>query len=73
MKEEVAIELLEIDKRYMLEHGGDAQAVALDMGIKAIRKLEKIEDIIEAHDKDSMPEDYFYIDKIRAVLGEDNL
>ena len=46
---------------------------ALDLAIKSIRKLKKIEQIIETHDADSMPEDYFYIDRIREVLSEDNL
>ena len=31
-------------------------------------KLDKIEQIIKQHDNDSMPEDYWYIDKIREVL-----
>jgi deoxyadenosine/deoxycytidine kinase len=44
---------------------------AFDAAIKAIRKLEKIEGIIKIHDYESMPEDYFYIDKIREVLSEE--
>jgi hypothetical protein len=58
--------------------GGEAPATypfaeydALDAAIKAIRKLEKIEGIIKIHDYESMPEDYFYIDKIREVLSEE--
>lgn len=70
MRKEVAIELLEIDKTYMLEHGGDAQAAALDMGIKAIQKLEKIEEIIKTHDNDNLPKNCFYVDRIRKVLSE---
>ena len=48
-----------------------AEYDALDAAIKAIRKLEKIEQIIKTHDDDNMPEDYFYIDKIREVLREE--
>lgn len=32
------------------------------------KKLLEIKQIIEEHDEDSMPEDYFYIDKIREVI-----
>ena len=31
-------------------------------------KLENIKQIIKDHDNDSMPEDYWYIDRIREVL-----
>ena len=31
-------------------------------------KLEKIEQIVKDHDNDRMPEDFWYIDKIREVL-----
>ncbi len=34
-----------------------------------MEKLQKIEQIIKDHDEDRMPEDYFYIDKIREVLN----
>lgn len=32
------------------------------------KKLLEIKQIIKNHDEDSMPEDYFYIDKIREVI-----
>lgn len=35
---------------------------------ESMEKLQKIEQIIKDHDNDRMPEDYFYIDKIRKVL-----
>ena len=34
------------------------------------KKLLEIKQIIEEHDEDSMPEDYFYIDKIREVINK---
>lgn len=37
--EEQAIELLEKEKSYMIGHGGDRQAIALDMAINAIKLL----------------------------------
>lgn len=36
--------------------------------IKSMEKLQKIEQIIKDHDNDNMPEDYWYIDKIREVI-----
>lgn len=43
----------------------------MDFAIESIKKLQKIEQIIETHDKDSMPEDYWYIDRIREVINND--
>ena len=34
------------------------------------KKLLEIKQIIEKHDEDSTPEDYFYIDKIREVINK---
>ena len=34
------------------------------------KKLLEIKQIIEECDEDSMPEDYFYIDKIREVINK---
>lgn len=34
-------------------------------------KLDKIDQIIKQHDNDSMPEDYWYIDKIKEVLEQE--
>ena len=36
-----------------------------------LQKLEQIEQIVKDHDNDSMPEDYWYIDKIREVLEQE--
>ena len=46
---------------------------AIDFAIESMQKLKKIEQIIKDHDDDNMPEDYFYIDKIRKVLRDDEL
>lgn len=35
-----------------------------------LRKLKAVKDIIRQHDEDSMPEDFWYIDKIREVVQE---
>lgn len=34
------------------------------------KALSEIEQILKDHDEDSMPEDYFYIDKIREVINK---
>ena len=47
---------------------GNEVGVAFDVAIKSMDKLEQIEQIVRDHDNDSMPEDYWYIDKIREVL-----
>ena len=39
--------------------------------IADLEKLEKIKQIVKDHDNDSMPEDYWYIDKIREVLEQE--
>ena len=40
--------------------------------IDIAKKYQKIEQIIKDHDNDRMPEDYWYIDKIREVLEDGN-
>ena len=35
-----------------------------------LKELKAVKDIIAQHDEDIMPEDYWYIDKIRKVLRE---
>lgn len=37
-----------------------------------MRKYQKIEKIIKDHDNDRIPEDYWYIDKIKEVIGYGN-
>lgn len=43
----------------------------IDETLRAWSKLEQIERIVKDHDNDSMPEDYWYIDKIREVLEQE--
>lgn len=38
METEKAIELLEKERQYMLQHGGDALAIALEMAIEALKE-----------------------------------
>ena len=38
---------------------------------KMAKKYQKIEQIIKDHDVDKMPENYWYIDKIREVVEDD--
>lgn len=45
-------------------------ANTLEVEAPEMEKLQKIEQIIKDHDNDRMPEDYFYIDKIREVLND---
>lgn len=42
--------------------------MACDLLIAESVKLGKIEQIVKDHDSDRMPEDFWYIDKIREVL-----
>lgn len=45
---------------------------AIDVGVDTMHKYQKIEQIIKDHDADNMPEDYWYIDKIREVVEDGN-
>jgi hypothetical protein len=46
----------------------DATSVAID----TMREYQKIEGIIKDHDNDRIPEDYWYIDRIREVVEDGN-
>ena len=35
-----------------------------------LKELKAVKDLIKQHDEDSMPEDFWYIDKIREVVQE---
>ena len=50
---------------------GNEVGVAFEVATKSMDKLERIEQIINDHDNDSCPEDYWYIDKIREVLEQE--
>lgn len=44
----------------------------INLAIESMKKLQEIEQIIKQHDEDRMPEDFFYIDKIREVINNEN-
>lgn len=50
VEKEEAVELLEKEKDYMLGHGGDRQAVALDIAIKTIEQQDKILQILDDYE-----------------------
>lgn len=50
---------------------GNEVGVAFDVAMKSMKKLGKIEQIIKQHDNDSMPENYWYIYKIKEVLEQE--
>lgn len=75
---EIAIDdLRNIQDDYIESHGYEIYPIdtwyAIDFAIESIQKLKKIEQIIKTHDNDNMPKDYFYIDKIRKVLRDNEL
>jgi len=75
---EIAIDdLRDIQDDYIEGYGYEVHPIdtwyAIDFAIKSMQKLKKIEQIIKTHDNDNMPEDYFYIDKIREILYDDKL
>lgn len=37
-----------------------------------MHKYQKIQEIVKDHDDDRMPEDYWYIDRIREVIKDDD-
>lgn len=45
---------------------------SMKTAIDIMRKYQKIEQIIKDHDADNMPEDYWYIDRIREVVDDGN-
>ena len=62
----------ELHGRVGLEGHTLFQAVDVEAGYQKLKnKLEKIEQIVKDHDNDSMPEDYWYIDKIREALEKE--
>ena len=50
----------------------EEQIEFLNYAIDIIKKYQSIEKIIEDHDNDRIPEDFWYIDKIREVVEDGN-
>ena len=67
-----AIGLLERGSQYNYYDSAEDFCKAYDMAIDTMRKYQKIEQIIKDHDNDRIPEDYWYIDKIREVIEDGN-
>ena len=67
-----------IDKHNYMHQRRELRAIhiseAFKVAIDTMRKYQKIVQIIKDHDADRMPEDYWYVDKIREVLenGKDD-
>ena len=51
----------------------NSQLKSIDVAISTMQKYQKIVQIIKDHDVDRMPEDYWYIDKIREVIENGNV
>lgn len=74
MKIDEAILYMELYKRNLLDSVSDLgkDIEAYDTAIDTMRKYQKIEQIIKDHDADRIPEDYWYIDRIREVIKDGN-
>lgn len=65
-----------IDEHNYIHQSKEPRAVhiteAFDTLVEVAMKYQKIEQIIKDHDNDRIPEDYWYIDKIREVIEDGN-
>ena len=57
---------------YERTHGNLQGCLEFRQLAKWLEQLQKIEKIIKDHDYDRMPEDYWYIDRVREVLKHEN-
>lgn len=67
----VAIKELKKDTVLRESHEHDIHVLRKELKRRTV-KLERIIEILNTHNADSMPEDPFYIDQIREVLSYDN-
>lgn len=65
----IAIKELKKDTVLRKHHEHDIHVLRKELERRAV-KLVRITEILNTHDKDSMPEDSFYIDQIREALSK---
>ena len=72
MTNEKAREIIYDQWQEFLEHNLDYAGIseAYKMAIQALEQIKKVKEIIIQHDSDMMPEDFWYIDKIREAVNE---
>ena len=63
-----AIERYKNNAEYERTHGNLQGCLEFRQLAEWLEQLKQIKDIIARHDADSMPEDYWYIDRIREVV-----
>lgn len=71
-------EQLEQNYRFRMHHlpSEEAKRICLQIATNYhqqaewLKELKNVKDIIRQHDEDSMPEDFWYIDKIREAVQE---
>lgn len=70
MTKEEAIELIEKEEAYMKSHGGDNQAIALEMAIQSLEQIEQIKYLLKEWYLDSCTKGDDYMNEIREVLDK---
>ena len=68
--EEAIIHAEEVVDRCEVTDGDRACAAEHRQLAEWLKELKDVKDIIRQHDEDSMPEDFWYIDKIREAVQE---
>lgn len=72
MTDKEAMEMLEIELSYMQSHGGDRQAEALKIAMKAIKQIDRVLEVVERY-KLRIPPTVYYelVADIMNVEGEE--
>jgi len=68
--EEAIIHAEEVVDRCEVTDGDRACAEAHRQLAEWLKELKAVKDLIKQHDEDSIPEDFWYIDKIREAVHE---